>query len=677
MIRRERSSVEPPRPFLRRAAEALDRLRAFYRLSKRERSQRRAQHDPELLVDRSLLSALAKLFERKCAYCESPLGGVSPVDTDRFRPAQEAMDLNGRVRDPDLYWWLAYEWENLYPACSACTRAKATRFPVRGARARAEARGPALEKEHRLLLDPCADEPEEELRFERDGTVTGTTERGAVSTEVFALNRPDLVEARRAVAERLLRQLVLETPEQAASERDRLAPSNEPYTALRRQLVDEHAGVVEARPKAFHRRVDRGSVWLERVDLENFRAIRRVTLDFPEPGPNVDREPWLMLLGVNGVGKSTVLQAIGLSFMSAARRKRYFPDAGKQVTNSSPSPEGSITLTFSDGKQAGLRFRRGDPNFRGVGRPPPMNVYAFGSTRLPPAPGQRSDDRPHDVRLENLFDPRYPLSLGEQWLASPKQVSARQFEFLASSLRHLLELEDDQQLVRSRGVLSISRDGETLLMSDHSDGYRSVVAFAADLMLNLSARWDSMQAAEGLVLVDELEVHLHPTWRMTVVDRLRQVFPRLRFAITTHDPLSLRGAERGEVHVLRRDDETHEVVVTQRDIPPGLTADGLLTGSWFGMATTLDDGTIGLLQEHSRLLLEKRTSEVSRRREEIEEELRRRRGVFAENDDERLVRSVVAELRADRPSLTAEERDEAREAVLEKARVRLSKRSIR
>ena len=118
MIRRERSSVQPPRPFLSRADEAVDRLRAFYRLSTRERSQRRAHHDPELLADRSLVSALAKLFERKCAYCESPLGGASPADTDRFRPAQEAMDLDGRVRDPDHYWWLAYEWDNLYPACT-------------------------------------------------------------------------------------------------------------------------------------------------------------------------------------------------------------------------------------------------------------------------------------------------------------------------------------------------------------------------------------------------------------------------------------------------------------------------------------------------------------------------------------------------------------------------------
>ena len=201
-------------------------------------------------------------------------------------------------------------------------------------------------------------------------------------------------------------------------------------------------------------------------------------------------------------------------------------------------------------------------------------------------------------------------------------------------------------------------------MSEHSDGYRSIVAFAADLMLNLSARWDSVSAAEGLVLVDELEVHLHPTWRMTVVELLRNVFPRLRFVITTHDPLCLRGAEPREVHVLRRDDETREVLSVQRDIPPGLTADELLTGSWFGMATTLDEGTIALMQEHSELLIAKPTAAVGRRRAEVEAQLRERRGAFADSDDERLVRSVVAELRDQDPDLAENEREAARDAVL-------------
>lgn len=669
MIRRERASVQPPPRFVSRAETAAAKLRKFYTVAKRDRSQRRPVLDPTILADRSLRRALTKLFEGKCAYCESAL---IEVDIDRLRPPQEAMDLDGRVKDPDLYWWLSYDWENLYPACVVCTRAKANRFPVRGRRAQPEARGSKLERERRLVLDPCNDEPDQELRFSRDGKVAGVTERGAISVEVFGLNRHDLVDARRSLAEQLLGELVTLSPQDSLKRRDDLAPTSAPYTALLRQLVDEHAGRLPGpRLKTVRAEVDRGAVWLERVDVENFRSIRRMTLEFPEPGPDDEREPWLMLLGVNGVGKSSVLQAIALTFMGERDRVRYIPDAGQLVNRASKQPEGTIRLSFSDGREARLRFRRGQRHFEVEARPPRLNVYAFGSTRLPPAPREHRDDRPRQARLNNLFDPRHPLSLAEEWMADVKKVPARNFNFLASALRRLLELEDDDRLVRSAGTLAIRQSGLTLPMSEHSDGYRSIVAFVTDLMLNLSARWDSMQAAEGLVLVDELEVHLHPTWRMTVVDRLREVFPRLRFVITTHDPLCLRGAEPGEVHVLRRDEETREVVVAQRDIPPGLTADGLLTGSWFGMATTLDDGTIALMREHGALLLRKGTPEGRSRRAAIEDELRRRRGTYAENDDERLVRSVVEQLRAERPEPTGREKAAARQAVLEQARERL------
>jgi uncharacterized protein (TIGR02646 family) len=674
MIKRERATVKPTRAFLQRAEKALDELRWFYRLDKRKRSQRRATPDSEILGHKALRSSLTKLFEGKCAYCEMLL---TEPEVDRFRPPQEAMDLDGHVDDPDLYWWLAYDWENLYPACSGCTTAKGSRFPVRGRRARPEARGAKLEKERRLVLDPCRDEPEQELRFARDGKVAGTTERGALSIEVFALNRAELVEARRSAAENLLKTLVTLQGPEAETQRNRLAPSAGAFTGLRRQLIDEHAGQTPAPKTRIAAPAERGSVWLERVDVENFRTLRRTTFEFPDHPPEEDRAPWLMLLGVNGVGKSSTLEAVALVFMTASDRRRYIPDASQLVNRNSRRPEGSIRLTFSDGTESSLRFRRDRAEFLQEGRPPSLNVYAFGGTRLPPARGQRGDNRPRRARLNNLFDPRYPLTEAEDWLSDRSRVPQRTFDFLASALRNLLELEDDDRLLRSRGVLSIRQHGQTLPLSEHSDGYRSIVAFTTDLMLNLSDRWDSMRSAEGLVLVDELEVHLHPTWRMTVVDRLREVFPRLRFITTTHDPLCLRGALPGEVHVLRRDEETREVVVAQRDIPPGLTADGLLTGSWFGMATTLDDDTINLMQEHSQLLLEKPTAAVKKRREEIEYVLRRRRGTFADNDDERLVRSVVAELRAKQPPLTEEQNNLARQAVLDVAESRLQRGATR
>jgi uncharacterized protein (TIGR02646 family) len=667
MIRRSRTAIAAPTRFLKRSQRALDDLRSFYQVDRRKRGQRRAPDEPLLLLgDSALVNALLKLFEGKCAYCESPL--ESGFDIDRFRPPRDAMDMSGRVDDPDLYWWLAYDWDNLYPSCPACSTAKGPRFPVRGRRARPEARGVDLLDEQRLLLDPCADEPEGELRFSVDGTVAGLTERGQVSIEAFALNRRQLVRARRSAAETMLEQLVALPTKEIEAVRNAVAPDSAPFAAMQRQLISQHLGQEPVKLRVRDRtKAQSGAVWVERVHLENFRSIRRLSLEFPEHEVGSDRDPWLLLLGVNGVGKSSVLQAIALPFMTPAERRRYIPDASAIVNRTSGEAEGHVQLDFSNGARTQLRFQKGRPDFSAEGKAPPLNVYAFGSTRLPPPPGARREERPRPVRLNNLFDPRFPLTEAEAWLANTRKVPSRTFTFLARALHELLELDDDDQVVRKGGKLAIRQGGFSQPMSDYSDGYRSIVAFATDLMLNLSDRWDSIGSAEGLVLVDELEVHLHPTWRMTVVQRLREVFPRLRFVVTTHDPLCLRGAQPGEVHVMRRDDDTREVSIVQRDIPPGLTADELLTGSWFGMATTLDTDTIALIREHGELLLRKRTPTAKRRRTVIEAELRQRRGAFAESDDERLVRSVVAELRAEKPILTEEQRAAAHDAVIQRA----------
>jgi uncharacterized protein (TIGR02646 family) len=665
VIRRDRSSARAPQSLLDRGGAALAGLQAFAALGKRARGQLRFELDSGIRNDAPVRASLLTLFDGRCAYCESPLTDAT-LEVDTFRPEQEAMDLDGRIDDPDLYWWLAYEWSNLYPACGACREAKSSRFPVAGPRAVQAANSRRLQRERRLLLDPCEDDPEAELRFAADGTVSGVTTRGAVTVAVLALNRPELVERRRTAADELLARLGHLSDRQVRSQ---LASTREPYTALRRRLLLEHVGKAPA--TTTHRSLParaRRPVWLDQVSIRNFRSLRELDLRFPEH--HSERAPWLLLLGVNGVGKSSVLQAIALCFMQERDRRRYVADAAQLVNRTAAEPEGRVVLAFNDGGSVVLRFRRGAPGFTLEGRPPELNVYAYGGTRLPPAPGAPHDDRPRLHRLHNLFDPRYPLSLAERWMASVERIPSRTFTFLASSLRLLLELDEDDRLVRSQGDLHIHRDGLVLPLSEYSDGYRSMVAFTTDLMLNLSARWDSIRTAEGLVLVDELEVHLHPTWRMTAVERLRTVFPRLRFVATTHDPLCLRGSRPGEVNVLIRDEETREVEVRQRDIPPGLTADQLLTGAWFGMATTLDPDTTELLLEHGRLLLQRPTREAMRRRAEIEAELRRRRGTFAETDDERLVRSVVAELRGDEPELTATQKSAAKRAVLERARAR-------
>ena len=79
------------------------------------------------------MERLFALFRNKCAFCESAVGGVSPAEVVHLRPVSNTLDVGGSVA-PDHYWWLAYDWRNLYLSCTTCARVRGTRFPVRATR---------------------------------------------------------------------------------------------------------------------------------------------------------------------------------------------------------------------------------------------------------------------------------------------------------------------------------------------------------------------------------------------------------------------------------------------------------------------------------------------------------------------------------------------------------------
>jgi uncharacterized protein (TIGR02646 family) len=135
----------------------------------------------------------------KCAYCESQSDSTRLGEIDHYWPKHRAEGLRKGEIYPDHYWWLAYSWDNLVFCCQACNRAKRNRFPVIGKRLES---GNPSGAEQPLLLDPYSThDPSEHLWFEEDGTVRPISDRGDVTIQVLALNRPGLVERRREAAE--------------------------------------------------------------------------------------------------------------------------------------------------------------------------------------------------------------------------------------------------------------------------------------------------------------------------------------------------------------------------------------------------------------------------------------------------------------------------------------------
>ncbi|NNC99054.1 MAG: AAA family ATPase, partial [Gammaproteobacteria bacterium] len=148
-------------------------------------------------------------------------------------------------------------------------------------------------------------------------------------------------------------------------------------------------------------------------------------------------------------------------------------------------------------------------------------------------------------------------------------------------------LDEDQDFTRRDDQIIIDTEGGRTPLSEMSVGYKSVVAMATDIIRELMYHYDNLELAHAVVLIDEIETHLHPRWKMRIMGLLRRAFPKVQFIVTTHDPLCLRGMFDGEVFVLQRSPEDQRVE-TLVDLPriQGMRAEQILTSEFFGLGST-------------------------------------------------------------------------------------------
>ena len=187
--------IKPSARWFRRARIATEHATAECRAG------RHATLLPRVYAADDVRVALEELFYGKCAYCESRPSASSDWNVEHFRPKAGVREN----RDHSGYYWLAYEWNNLYMSCQHCNQwrrerrrwggpnndaagGKADQFPLHNEDSRAMGPDDDINAEDRLLIDPCNDNPEKYIGYDLTGGVLAIEDNKRGSTTIRLLN---------------------------------------------------------------------------------------------------------------------------------------------------------------------------------------------------------------------------------------------------------------------------------------------------------------------------------------------------------------------------------------------------------------------------------------------------------------------------------------------------------
>lgn len=395
------------------------------------------------------------------------------------------------------------------------------------------------------------------------------------------------------------------------------------------------------------------NVYVTRLEISNIRCIPHLAIDFPEGS---DR--WVMFLGNNASGKTTLLRSLALGLCNALDAAAMIKDIPGNVLQEGAS-EGFVEVHMRrslDGAE--LRIRTSilrDPESgsetiqqdKTPARGFPWNdifVCGYGTQRSAQARSSSDHYSPLNA-LRTLFSDQASLQNPEVVLLRQSRTERRLIE---QRLLSVLMLDESVSSISSgdEGLTVRGPWGTTPLFS-LSDGYRSTAQWVIDYIgWQIHAdRFDFDNGSGGILLIDELEQHLHPRWQRQIVQRLRRQFPTTQIFSTTHTPLVAAGVvDLDDAMIVRLEKEDEEITahIVDKEKLKGKRADQILASEAFGLVTSRTPGSTDDLNRYVELLNKDVTEDEREERDALAKRLEENI-VFGENEFEQTVERAVRE----------------------------------
>jgi predicted ATPase len=389
---------------------------------------------------------------------------------------------------------------------------------------------------------------------------------------------------------------------------------------------------------------------------------------------------WGVIFGDNGVGKTTVLRCIAMGLCDQASAagllREIYGEWNREVKGELQTGEIRLDFHTEDGKEAWIRTdiipaTSGYSQIKRKSSPkdfPWERIFACGYGSARRAFGSRDvEDYATIESVYTLFNYDTPLQNPElvirRILGVPEDRKragktkravrwAPKMGPLLDSLAEVLMLPPGSVRLTSGGLTISGPWGDFQAVGGLGDGFQATLAWITDLLgwAMLFKQNRPIQKVRGIVLIDELEQHLHPRWQRQIVKLLRDHFPLLQFIVTTHTPMCAIGTTdlKDDECELIKLERSEGAVRAVENIPPPRRqrADQVLTSFLFELPTSSDNSTVADIQRYNMLRSRKRlTAEQHRESRALRLKLADQLGAAETDFEERVRRAVLNALK--------------------------------
>ncbi len=350
-------------------------------------------------------------------------------------------------------------------------------------------------------------------------------------------------------------------------------------------------------------------ITIDSISIEKFQGIEKTGLE-----EELSSEaPWIFLTGENGFGKTSVLQAIALGLTNYDENREYLKENTKIDIR---YKKGTDIIVNSSAFSTSKEFKSLNKNFIGYG-PIRLNSQASSS---------ENQESRNSSNIYNLFNKDGLLKNINYLLKISRLKNNYDYGNLCNAIIKVL----DKRIVD----ISFDKEGEVKYYEADADkniigvnrlehlatGFQSLINLVGDIIIRFSKEFPTLEYHnyEGIIVIDELENHLHPIFQKKLPGLLSSTFPKIQFITSVHSPIPLLGAPPHSIILKVNRDPERQITIEKVTIDTieSLNPNILFTSPIFGFSSIVSDNLI----DTSKLRTENSWQDVQKN-DELDKEL--------------------------------------------------------